>query len=326
MRSAALRFLFAMLLGLGVASVLSWVDLWHGASDLLSHFRVHFAVASAVAAVACILVSRRLALVALTMGLANAAGAGIYPYAQPEASAGGHRIKVMTINLLHRAGNVEDVVALAREEAPDIIFLQELSFGNRAVLRRLRGAYPWQVNCMGDDACDTAVLSRFPWQRTGGQRLPQRAGSVAWAAFGPELGYLKVASVHVRWPYFSDQAAQLRQIRKSLPAQPGPVLLAGDFNATAWSGVLRKFASESGLRPAGAFAPTWPVRGYRSQSTCRLCFPQLQIDHVLISRSLKVLSRHAGRDVGSDHLPLFVELELARLPAQTHRQIMPAAP
>ena len=313
MRFLAVRFLGAMLFGLGVVSALSWLGMWHHASDLLSHFRFHFAVASGIAALFCILVSRRLALAALMVMLANVAGAAIYPYAPSSPYAGGQRIKVVTINLLHRAGNIDDVVALVRDEVPDLIFLQELSYGNRSILTRLRGSHPWQVSCIkDDDGCDTAILSRFPWNRTGGKRLPDRTGSVAWASLGAKYGHLKVASVHLRWPFFSDQDAQLRQVSASLPSHPGPVLLAGDFNAAAWSGVLRRFLRVTGLRPAGAFQPTWPVRSYRTHRDCILCFPQLQIDHVLVSPSIRVLSRRAGRDVGSDHLPLFAELELPR--------------
>jgi endonuclease/exonuclease/phosphatase (EEP) superfamily protein YafD len=49
------------------------------------------------------------------------------------------------------------------------------------------------------------------------------------------------------------------------------------------------------------FCPTWP--------SIRL-FPRMTIDHCLVNVDFRVLDRKVERDIGSDHLPVFVRLAL----------------
>jgi len=48
--------------------------------------------------------------------------------------------------------------------------------------------------------------------------------------------------------------------------------------------------------------PTWPA----------MFLPlRIPIDHCLVSPDLKIVRRKIGRDIGSDHLPLLVDLGLS---------------
>ena len=66
----------------------------------------------------------------------------------------------------------------------------------------------------------------------------------------------------------------------------------------------------AGLRIPGGLAPTWPVLQPFGSSVCRLCFPQLPLDHVLVGTGIGVLATRVGPPLGSDHLPLIVDLAL----------------
>ena len=83
------------------------------------------------------------------------------------------------------------------------------------------------------------------------------------------------------------------------------VIVIGDFNSTPWSGRFRKFQQDSNLHNS--------QRGFGLQPTWNASLPSVlmvAIDHCLHSQSITTINRATGSNIGSDHLPLFVELDL----------------
>lgn len=83
------------------------------------------------------------------------------------------------------------------------------------------------------------------------------------------------------------------------------LIIIGDFNSTPWYGPFRKLVSESGLINS--------QRGFGIQTTWHSILPpalRIPIDNCLHSKSLTTIKRFVAKDIGSDHLPLFVELRL----------------
>lgn len=81
------------------------------------------------------------------------------------------------------------------------------------------------------------------------------------------------------------------------------VIVIGDFNSTPWSSRFRKFQQDSNLRNS--------QRGFGLQPTWQSGLPSvlmIAIDHCLHSQSITTTKRHIGSNIGSDHLPLVVEL------------------
>ena len=69
-----------------------------------------------------------------------------------------------------------------------------------------------------------------------------------------------------------------------------------------WSIDYEKFINITKLknsRMGVGILPTWPAP-----------VPLIPIDHVLVSSDIKVRNISVGRDIGSDHLPLIVDLIL----------------
>jgi len=86
-----------------------------------------------------------------------------------------------------------------------------------------------------------------------------------------------------------------------------PVILLGDFNATPRSRAYQRLVSY--LRDAQA-----ETRSPRPKATFPSRLPMLRIDHVFVSRSIRVLRVETVRTplarVASDHLPLLVEFQV----------------
>jgi endonuclease/exonuclease/phosphatase (EEP) superfamily protein YafD len=81
------------------------------------------------------------------------------------------------------------------------------------------------------------------------------------------------------------------------------VVVIGDFNSTPWSGRFREFLHQTDLRNS--------QRGFGLQPTWHASLPSplmIAIDHCLHSKSIATVKRATGSNIGSDHLPLFVEL------------------
>ncbi|HEU4601170.1 MAG TPA: endonuclease/exonuclease/phosphatase family protein, partial [Steroidobacteraceae bacterium] len=83
-----------------------------------------------------------------------------------------------------------------------------------------------------------------------------------------------------------------------------PLLVAGDFNITPWSSYYQQFVKDSTLSDSdwGQGLPaSWPsVLGPLG----------IRIDHCLHSAHWDVIATHTGPELGSDHLPVTVDLQL----------------
>ena len=108
--------------------------------------------------------------------------------------------------------------------------------------------------------------------------------------------------------------AQFAELGRLVPTIETPVVLVGDLNATPWSHHYRRLIRETGLVNASCgqgVRPTWPA-----------VFPapmRIPIDHCLCSEEFTVVKTHVGRDVGSDHLPLIVDL---RVPCEMEPRVV----
>jgi endonuclease/exonuclease/phosphatase family metal-dependent hydrolase len=93
------------------------------------------------------------------------------------------------------------------------------------------------------------------------------------------------------------------------PDARGPLVLAGDFNATSDSYTGRRLARR--LRDTVRIDPAW--RESRGPRTWSGRVPLLRIDHVFVSDEFRVARLDVPRTrlsrAASDHLPLVVDLE-----------------
>ena len=95
----------------------------------------------------------------------------------------------------------------------------------------------------------------------------------------------------------------LTQMTAFAKARSEPLIIVGDLNMTMWSPSHRSLCDELGLtntRRGFGILPSWPAS---LPSVMRI-----PIDHCLVSDGITVLDCRLGRDIGSDHLPLIVDL------------------
>lgn len=188
-------------------------------------------------------------------------------------------------------------VAAAR---PDVITLQEVSRTTQMILERLQADYPFRVLCPFTAVGGVAVLSRHP--ATGEWCLEDQGFAGLRVVIGGRE--VTVAALHLHWPWPYRQQEQIDRLLPELAGLPQPVVIAGDFNAAAWSNAVRLIAVRS---------QTVPISGLRL--TLRMGPPvlgppaMLPIDHVLVPAG-SVAQASRGGEAGSDHLPLIARIML----------------
>ncbi|WP_199286985.1 endonuclease/exonuclease/phosphatase family protein [Pseudomonas mangrovi] len=196
---------------------------------------------------------------------------------------------------------------LLGEQAPDLLFLQEFTAVAQQALASdaLRLAYPYRVEAPQADPFGLAILSRHPLsdirivepadaQQTlrlhASMHLAERR--VALAALHP-MPPLSSAFARARDRTLAEESERLAQGDKA-------ALMAGDFNATPWSRTL--FGIDPRLQRASGLAPTWP-NAFSGLSL-------LPLDHVFASGHWRRIDAGLGPDLGSDHRPVVVHLQL----------------
>lgn len=222
------------------------------------------------------------------------------------AGSTGHGLTVLALNTWHVHGEVKRLERYLMTGPADVIVLQEIGPDKRAVLPRLKAAYPFQVDCADEWPCSLALLSRVPLEAAGVGRVgADRPGAgyvpaFVWARLGTSM---TIIGTHLhrpsRDPWLHErQVAALGQLVHHID---GPVVLAGDLNTSPWSNAFRKLRATTGLAPASMLTPTWPA--------WPVAMPQVALDHILVSGELSVISSGTGPAVGSDHLPVWAQIE-----------------
>lgn len=217
----------------------------------------------------------------------------------------GRTLTVMTSNLQVGRGDASTVVDLVKANTVDLLAIEELTPEARgrlddAGLDRLL-PHRW----IDPTHAGNAIWSRYSLRSsaaTNALRWPA-TGSVV-AVPGLRLSFL---AVHPAAPLTADHAAWTEdqpKLRAALDSIAGPVVAAGDFNATLDHKIMRQLQGDGYVDAAAAsgagISATWPRLG-------RLPFPLFAIDHVL-QRGTPLVPVRAQTAVvpNSDHRALIV--------------------
>lgn len=155
-----------------------------------------------------------------------------------------------------------------------------------------------------------AILTRLPVRGHRVIRLPGRPRSeprsMVIAELSPGAAATGTAGLHVGCLHLQHnsapaRAAQLDVVVAELP-RTGPLVLAGDFNATPDAGELAP------LR--GRLVDCWERGGRGRGATFPSRFPLRRLDYVLVSPELTPRRAAVVPTTASDHRPLVVDLTL----------------
>ena len=243
--------------------------------------------------------------------------AAVAPRAVPsrQPPAAGPVLRVLTANLLHGRAAAEEVTELAHRQHADVLFVQELTAQAATKLQRagLGDLLPYSVTQpLPHGTRGSGIYARYPL-RDGLVIGPSYASQPTARLDLPSGQAVQLVCVHPHPPMPPWNLPSAPRWRAELSALPPagnpPVVLAGDFNATAdhaqFRRLLRLGHVDAASQVGQGLVPTW---GPEPRGRPAL----LAFDHVLVDPRCAVLATSVHRVRGSDHKALCARF---RLPA-----------
>ena len=280
-------------------------------ADLVSHFQEPALLISLLACGALIANHRRLAFalsLLILFQLTTLLHESLYNPVPPHPHSSS-RLRILLINVLCENYSYDQLTQLIQTERPDVIGFVEFTRDWSTGLVGLDHEYPHRIEYPAG-ASGLAVWFRRPPSSRGTLSLPVAEGFPFLHVSFPFAGVDRhLWLVHPRSPFSRTGKPgnpEIQALAHIVAATEGSRIVIGDMNTTQGSAHFRDFLSLSGLRDSRlgfGRQPSWPANlPYR-----------IAIDHAFVSNDLSVVSRRLGPDIGSDHLPVILDLAPASL-------------
>jgi endonuclease/exonuclease/phosphatase (EEP) superfamily protein YafD len=296
-----------------VVSLAGYLGGMHWLLELTCHFKVQYLVVSVCCFVVLLLLrDRRGSLVGLLCVVLNSAV--ILPWyvgrSSVPSSTQASRLRILLSNVLTSNRRSANLIRLVQLEKPDVLVLEEVDRRWMQALIPLNASFPYSKAMPRSDNFGIAVLSRLPLVQA--HSLTLGSGEVPSIQANVDLAgqTISILATHPLPPgsheTFEQRNSQFAAIAALTRRCSTPIILIGDLNATMWSPYYSRLIRGSGLvsaRNGFGVLPTWPAD---------LPILKIPLDHCLVSTDIKVANIRTSRAIGSDHLPLIVDLAIPR--------------
>ncbi len=285
--------------------------------DVLASLRLQIVAGCAILGAVALLFRRWYAMGLLVGGLLVNTALMLPPImAEPHDRAGPHTLRMVFYNSAQNTLSLFPLRAFVKQRQPDLLAFTEVQ---RWDIDNLRASFPDYRHSVGEPGVFGAViLSKVPIHsfqvhETGGgpsgrtleMRLCDRMDTDRCLALlvlhpTPPLN----AAFHASRDRHLMAAAERASLLNETRTIDGRVIMAGDFNLTPWNRTYVRALETGGLRDA--FAARLPHSTWFSS----FAVAGLPIDHIWTGAGVGVTATEIGPLSGSDHLPIYAELNL----------------
>ena len=286
------------------------IDIW-----LLAFFeslQTHFSLFGIALALLALLFRRHwyaVLLIVFGVGLAVHSVLMLREYAAAPTTApdAGKSFKLLSFNIensnFENGAGIADFILSSNADVVEIFEAEPI----KAELQRIGAIYPNRIGCGAlTTECDSLLLSKRPFQTQDMHSL----GSL-WrnrfilATIDMDGQPVNFVSTHLSKPYFDEfHADELSILGPIIKGIQGPLILAGDFNASVIAPDMRDFLKDTGLSHTFPEPATWPVIAGAYG---------IAIDHVFARAPLQLISvRQIPDAMGSNHFGLMTEFSVSK--------------
>ncbi|GAA5508574.1 endonuclease/exonuclease/phosphatase family protein [Novipirellula caenicola] len=235
-------------------------------------------------------------------------------------------IRLVVSNLLQDNQKHDLWLTTIRDANPDIVVALEVNQRWADAIETLSDLYPHRITCPQENCYGMVLASRYEISSHHIRHLVQSdipsIDAIIKIASGEQI---RVVGVHPRPPEpVRDQDsvprdAELLLHAEELREETMPVIVGGDLNDVAWSRTTRLFLQISNLLDPRR------GRGFFNTFHAQHVWFRFPLDHVFHSRHFTVREIRRLPEVGSDHFPILIELQLepekkSEQPAMTDTQ------
>ncbi len=295
-----------IVVGAAVGSLLGFAGSAWWVFDLASHFRAQYFVALVLGALLATIARRYVLLAgALVFVLINAwlVLPSLAPRPRP---ADGDRLRVLFVNVHTGNRDTYRVARLIRRTDADVVGLMEVNRRWKKALAPALVPYPHRLEQPREDNFGIGLYSRVPWtdarvELYGDANVPSVRARIRLPRSEVTL-LLTHPLPPISARYAKQRRLQLEAIYADRAQLPDPLVVFGDLNASPWSRDFRWFRQRMRLadtRRGFGVQRTWPAGSW---------LLRIPIDHCLVTPTIGVRSRRLGPNIGSDHLPVIVDL------------------
>lgn len=279
-------------------------------SELLSHFELQYFLGSLLFLPLSWIAANYWSMAGAVFALAiNSSGMISFYYAGWRRRVGRQPLKIALVNINHANSAYARFASWAKAQPLDVLVVQEVNQAWADALNSLNQQYPFSIVLPRERGSGIALYSRMPMESSSLElgEGDDRPGIQASLTIRNKI--INIVSFHPRAPirkgHFALRNRMLAAAAGHLQNMDSPKICIGDFNTSPWSYYYRSFLRQTQLkdgRNARGLLPTWPTF---------LIFRWLMvpIDHCVISNDIRVVKMKTGEDIGSDHLPLMIDLK-----------------
>jgi endonuclease/exonuclease/phosphatase (EEP) superfamily protein YafD len=241
----------------------------------------------------------------------------MYPYTilarrqveQAKSADGDSAISLLFANVLMTNRDSGRLLAIIREEDPDVLLAVETDAWWQRELDVLARTYPYVVRQAQDNTYGMLLYSRLELVEPQVKFLVQSDVPSIHARLKLRNGALiELRCVHPRPPAPQEakdstpRDVELIVLGKQLKEKRAPAIVLGDLNDVAWSRTNYRFQEISGLLDPRI------GRGFYNTFHARYFFLRYPLDHCFHSKHFRLVSFKRLRAFGSDHFPVGIEL------------------
>jgi endonuclease/exonuclease/phosphatase (EEP) superfamily protein YafD len=294
-----------------ILSIATIFDSYHRLLELFSPFKVQFLVASFLCSMIFLAFKNfKSAIAMFFVVVLNSVFVLPWFFSEQNEVPENHlgSIKIMHSNVYSGNENYQEFIDFVLEEVPDVLVAQEVNDEWGIQLQGLKNVYPHSYLKPREDNFGIAIFSKYPYDDIeeyywGLSYLPSLKAVIT--AFNKPVTIITTHPLPpINSDYYISRNAQIEKVANVSKHTETPLILIGDLNVTMWSSDYTPLELDAGLintRKGFGVLPTWPTINP---------IIMIPIDHCLVSSHFVVRSTRVGRHIGSDHLPLIVELAL----------------
>ncbi|MFY0627032.1 MAG: endonuclease/exonuclease/phosphatase family protein [Reichenbachiella sp.] len=298
--------LMAVLTFTSIATIIGYFGTDNWFFDLFSHFKFQYFILLLLAITILLFMKHRIGLYFLPFAIIT--GHDVVPlyFGGAKDIDIQNTVKIVCLNLLSSNGKVESVEAFINSESPDILVLQEMTELWQIMLEPTLASYQYKTAIPRTDNFGIALYSRIERTSSDVINIGESGLPSIEAQFNFGKDSITILATHPLPPvgrkYFTSRNDQLRALSNFAVSAKNELILIGDLNCSSFSNHFKSLIKNTNLidsRKGFGILPTWPTWFGMAKTT---------LDHCLISDGISVKSRRVGQFIGSDHLPIIVEL------------------